>query len=275
MIEEWVVRPTLSTPATQAEIERIIGKGWHAEQKIDGERLLVHVHDGKVVPINRSGQTSRSQAGLKEALEAFVWFDGEWCFDGELIGGVYYVFDMPRALQDLFGLPYSDRRGVLENLWKGLNMPENVKLLPSYTDLTECLGLVERVLNNKGEGIIFKKGAAGYQPGKRTRDSLKWKFVKDIDAVVMETGKDGKSNMVVGLCHDETGEMIEIADVTALAGDGARVETGDVVQVRFLYVSNDNRLVQPTLPRIRTDKTPKECLYSQLDEFKTSKEVLS
>jgi hypothetical protein len=111
-----------------------------------------------------------------------------------------------------------------------------------------------------------------YQEGTRSRDVLKWKRVKDLDAVVIDRNRGGKSNFILGL-YNEDGEMVEIGAVSALTGDGPRIEVGSVVSVSYLYCSDDGQLVQPVMPRLRTSKDAWECVTSQLQY--TNKELLA
>ena len=52
------------------------------------------------------------------------------------------------------------------------------------------------------------------------------------------------------------------------------VKAGDVVEVQILYVSDDDRLYQPTRPRLRDDKTATECTWDQLEPNKTDKTLI-
>jgi hypothetical protein len=49
---------------------------------------------------------------------------------------------------------------------------------------------------------------------------------------------------------------------------------GDVVTVILLYSTDDNRLYQPTMPKIRLDKAPEECGWDQLDLCRTNKNTV-
>lgn len=269
-VTDWIIQPALADSADdQTAIRHLSSDEWRCEQKVDGVRLLVHVHQGKVVGINRKGVITLMPP---EVANAFVWFDGEWVFDGELVKNTYWVFDMPRAL-DLVtpSVPYGDRRSLLEQVWDGFEMPACVSLLPSLQDSVSKIKATSALREAGGEGVMLKRTAAPYSPGRRTKDVLKYKFVKDVDCIVMQLGLEGKQNFSVGLVDEETGEIIEVATVSALTGDGPRVEIGNVVTVRYLYASDDRRLVQPTLPRLRDDKSPGECVMGQL-KF-TTKEV--
>ena len=112
-----------------------------------------------------------------------------------------------------------------------------------------------------------------YTPGLRSPGILKAKFVKTVDCVVLGLRRNGKDNVVIGL-HDADGTMVDIGEVTGLAGDGNTLKVGEVCEVQYLYAVDPlrPRLVQPTRPTRRTDKTPDECTLDQI-QF-TDKTVL-
>ena len=270
-ISEWLVVPTLAVPVdSDAQALMLLqNPNYHAEQKLDGVRLMVCLHDGEVTGINRRGVPTLV---TNRITEAFQYFDGTWALDGELVKGVFWVFVLPRALSSVTPrTPYGERRAILEELWPNLLLPDCVRLLPSFTDEVEKLELVQKLRAANCEGVMLKDGNAPYPAGLRTRSTRKFKFIKDVDCIVIGTNIEGKSNMALGLMTDD-GDIVEVATITALAGDGMR-RVGEVVTVKCLYVSDDNRLVQPTLPKWRQDKTPDECSFSQLESLKTNKEV--
>lgn len=269
---DWLIAPALAdTTSTERAVRLLSDPAWLATQKGDGVRLLIICHEGKVYGVNRRGSLVTVPAKI---AEPFRHMEGSWAFDGELISNRYYIFDMPRAL-DLVGLdtPHSTRRKALEDLFPKVGFPDCVQLLPSYSDTEDKLVLAQRLLESNREGVVLKRASSSYVPGKRTSDWLKLKFTKDIDCIVVDKGVDGKSNLALGLMRED-GVVKEIAHASALTGDGMSVGVGDVVTVQFLYVSDDDHLVQPTKPRLRADKKPSECGWDQLEHYKVNKEIL-
>lgn len=45
--------------------------------------------------------------------------------------------------------------------------------------------------------------------------------------------------------------------------------------MRVVYVSDDDRLIQPTLPTLRDDKRPDECTIDQMATARTNKNLLT
>jgi ATP-dependent DNA ligase len=133
------------------------------------------------------------------------------------------------------------------------------------------LALVEQVVIGRGEGLIAKRVGAVYREGLRSRDWVKIKRHHEIDCVVTWLGAE-RANMGVGLYDGD--HLVDVAEVGRLTGDGRRCQVGDVVTVRCLYASDTNRLIQPTLPRLRTDKTARECTLDQLHAARTNPHLL-
>lgn len=250
-----------------------------AEQKIDGDRILAHVVNGEVTYITRNGKV-RAKGMPRAVTEWFATFGGDWVFDGEIIDGtVLWIFDMPLSPSIQPSHRWIDRRRALESVFDSRHASEVVRLLPTAVDLDDKQRLVTETYTGGGEGIILKRTDSPYRWGARPSAWRKFKFVSDCDCVVMKTKVQGKDNMVLGLYTDTkprglplktlihehgNGWLIEIAHCTALSGDGTSITDGDVVTVQYLYATDGNRLYQPTLPRIRTDKAPTECTFNQL-----------
>lgn len=252
---------------------------FNCQQKLDGQRVLVEIVDGKVVPFNRNGDPR--PAGLpvpiKECLQQSL--QGHWALDGEMIGDTYWVFDLLRALEVVSpSTPCAHRLHVLEEFFTVWQPPPCIQVVPRACTAEDKKALAKKVYESGGEGLILRDATRPYHEGRRTSDILKAKFVKTVDAIVLEKGCDGKDNLVLGVYRDESafaaGEKpIEIAHCTALSGDGAKVQIGDVVEVTYLTWSG-TRLVQPTRPVFRTDKRPNECLLSQLQIGATKVPIL-
>lgn len=268
---ELIVKPMLAESVDKANLPKLAEDNRVAfEQKVDGTRQLVHVDNGKVFVANRQGKAKANGAMPGPVMAFFsVMRGGPYIFDGELVGRTFWLFDWPVASSYVTcSDPYSYRRDVL-NLWYaewGAN--EHVRLLPSLREPLGKLELARDLFANGAEGVMVKDLGGPYVSGKRTRYIRKAKFTWDADCVVVDRGRglsdDGtpKDNIVVAVY--DNGTLREIGEVTALAGDGAKVKVGDVVCVKYLYVTAEHRLYQPTYPKIRTDKSAEECTMDQL-----------
>jgi ATP-dependent DNA ligase len=239
---------------------------WWFQQKVDGVRTLIVCNDGDVRPYNRNGALLTKEVPFP-VLKALSPFRGQnVVLDGELVEGVLWVFDLP-AFGTTVSLrsSYEDRLEALELIVPALNAPD-IRLLSTARTFDEKLMLAKDVLAAGLEGIIVRDKTAPYVPGLRAPTILKAKFTKHVDAVVMAVNLDGKQNMRLG-AYDSAGRLVSIGECTGLSGDGPEIcekeLVGAVVEVRYLSVYHQ-RLYQPNMPRLRTDKAPEECTLDQL-----------
>jgi ATP-dependent DNA ligase len=66
--------------------------------------------------------------------------------------------------------------------------------------------------------------------------------------------------------YDDERRLVELGNVgsTVESVDPRKVKKGSVLEVRFQEVTRDRKLRAPFILRVRHDKTPEECLLSQL-----------
>lgn len=242
---------------------------WWAQQKLDGDRVLFVVNDGTVTALNRNGE-ARSNLVPRAVAKAFQ-MRGTWVFDGELMSdGTYWLFDMPIAEEHVKpSAPYEFRLVVLERFFEAWAPDPCIRLLPTARTTAAKVSLLEATREARAEGVVFKDASAPYRPGKRTAVMLKCKYTKTVDCFVSDVARDGRANCHVSV-YDARGREVEIGSVATQGKPPVR--KGDVVEVRYLYASEDRRLYQPTLLRVRRDKYPVDCMIDQL-QF-TSRDVI-
>lgn len=170
-----------------------------AEEKFDGQRLIVRVSD-KLEMWSRTGKDSMSKklskALMKELLQLpHGTYDGELFLPGGYSSDVsnsdnvnklhYIVFDVLEYDQHgvwvhLHAQPFHYRRRFLTDM---LTFAESKSHL-SFIHLSEIFPLqnrrdltvlVEKIWDEKGEGVIVKDTEAPYSPGKRTSAFMKLK----------------------------------------------------------------------------------------------------
>lgn len=241
---------------------------WSFEQKLDGDRVVMVVQNGGIAPINRNGDRY-SKRIPKGILQDFLHpsFIGEWAFDGELLGGRYNVFDIQMASNlgdqlDLREEPFYRRRAFLDGLF--------ARWAPFHVDLVPCLqtphgkdDLVNRVRAANGEGIVLKHKDGLYYNALRSHEMLKMKFTETADVIVKTTWREGKRSIGIEV-FDSKGGKVDVGACTMTEKNLARVNVGDVVEVRYLYRGAGGNLFQPRFLRLRTDKPADQCLESQL-----------
>jgi bifunctional non-homologous end joining protein LigD len=292
---------------------------WAYEMKWDGLRALAYVSDGRARLLSRTGQDITGGYPELAALGAALGqrqavLDGEIVALGEdgwpdfellqqrmnarsdalsqrLVAGVpvtYLAFDLlhldGRALLDE---PYHERRALLSGL--GLT-GARWQSPPSFTG--ETGPDVQAVSRQYGlEGIVAKRLASRYEPGKRTGSWRKIKNVRQQEVVVggWKPGEGARSGQIGSLLigvqgqaglayagHVGTGfsqqTLRMLGDLlaplrratspfaTAVPPEHARpavwVEPSVVIEVRFAGWTRAGRMRAPSYRGLRTDKDP-------------------
>jgi ATP-dependent DNA ligase len=249
------------------------------EQKLDGTRALVHVRDGEARFFGRNGQPLKHAAAaahfaaLRPALESL---DGEHVLDGEIISetGELWLFDVPQSTAGN-GVKPSDplaaRRLLLIGLGRVLtDRNPRIRVTPQETDAVEKARLLVAVEQGGGEGVMLKALDAPYDGGVRVKHSVKAKFVKTADVIVLERDVKGKKNAVLGVWDPVGLAFDEVGACSMIGKDDAKV--GDVIEVAYLNWTG-TKLYQPRFLRVRDDKGQVDCLMEQFPEY--SKAVIA
>jgi bifunctional non-homologous end joining protein LigD len=226
------IAPTLATTSELPDDDA----GWAYEMKWDGIRAIGYVEGGRVTLLSRNDRDVTSTypelRRLGEALGSTqVVLDGEIvCFDehghpsfGRLqqrLGVtsaaqtrrlasthpvVYIVFDLLHLDGvSTLALPYTERRARLE----GLELAGPAWQTPPALD-GAGRDLLDATKEQGLEGLIAKRSNSPYQPGRRTRDWLKIKNIRDVEVVVggWHPGegrrKDTLGALLVGIPDDD------------------------------------------------------------------------
>lgn len=266
------------------------------EQKADGIRAQLRIADGELLLLAYRGELLRSSTALKalpgisqHCLELVETSKQRrkpiFHLDGEIIGSTtFWAFDLLDYGSNLRHQPFELRRDRLEEFFKILTHtvdggfgkssssatgPERLKLLPCARTTKQKQRLVETLLEQHAEGVMIKHRAAPYDVGRRVYHSLKLKFTKTVDCIILQRNRDRDCNAVLGVYDGK--RVVEIGCCSMIGKPDAQV--GDVVEVEYLYAMK--RLVQPTLLRLRPDKRacPRDCSIDQLSF--TKKEIIT
>lgn len=269
------MKPMLATPGGDSAHLLCNNDDWIASVKMDGHRLIVVIEGKKVTFLSRTGKPLPVSDELKCAFNFLtdISLDARRIvIDGEYMPkeGRYYVFDLP----ELTGFvspetPLDTRLSLIPTLLNG--HPDCIEILPTWETTKDKIDAVGRIKARGGEGLVFKKRSSRYQPNRRSKAWVKLKFVHDVDCVVVDANRNGKTNWALAV-NDGT-KWVEVGEVSGLTGDKDLIQIGDVVKVTCLYASEDNRLVQPVSPQRREDKSPLECTLDQLDSIRPNRDI--
>jgi bifunctional non-homologous end joining protein LigD len=310
-----LVRPMLASPGDLPPEDR--QDAWAFEMKWDGVRAVVYVGDGEVRVMTRNdrevGATYPELRGLADALPGRrVVLDGEIVALDEagrpsfgqlqarmhvqrpsaaLLTKVpvsFLAFDLLHLDGELLtSTAYDERRAALEGL--ALDGP-HWATPPAFEgdgsaarDASEQQGL---------EGVIAKRRASTYHPGRRTKDWVKVKHVRMQEVVVGgwspgEGNRTGRIGSLLLGVHDDDGRLVYAGhvgtgfSVRVLEDLGARLARLErrtppfadevprahargarwvrpelVGEVAFTEWTRDGRLRHPTWRGLRPDKDP-------------------
>ncbi len=312
-----LIRPMLATPGdvTSPETE----DQWAFEMKWDGVRAVVYVDGGSVRVLTRNDRevlaTYPELAGLSAALGGRqVIVDGEIvALDaagrpsfGELQArmhvqhpGASLLAKVPVSLlvfdvlhldgTSLLTRTYDERRSVLEDL--GLDGPYWATP-PAFEG--DGAAAMEVSRQQDLEGVIAKRRAAAYQPGRRSRDWVKVKHIRMQEVVIGgwspgEGNRTGRIGSLLLGVNDDQGRLLYAGHVgtgfssAVLADLGSRLERLErttppfadevprphakgarwvsptlVGEVAFAEWTREGRLRHPTWRGLRPDRGPGE-----------------
>lgn len=248
----------------------VLDDNFYMEQKLDGVRLAIVVADNKVTGYGRRNETFVDST----IVTLLSGISDEWVLDGEMVDGVFWVFDLPRAPGIKSHFPFELRRKALETVMGVLTERcPIVRLVPCAKTRNEKLRLAQWCVDNHAEGLMIKAVNGPYTEGKRSDFSLKAKLLETVDCIVTEIGREGKRSIAVSL-YDERGNLVDVGSVAVTERMLDRLQLGDCIEARYLYANNADkpRLYQPAFLRVRSDKIAAECTLDQL-KF-TSHQVL-
>lgn len=256
------MKAMLPTGVDRDQLDRYLDDpAWCIAEKHDGDRVIGHARNVTWQFFNRDGApyTKAIPTRVREFVDSLPT---TFVLDGELVDGVWHLFDVVIAGADL-----ASRLGIVEGVADAaveLGYDDVIQAVPHLTHPIRKRQLVENVIAASGEGFVVKRLESLYQSG-RAVDWVKIKLVVDADFVVVGKGEGGKSNLLLSVYRD--GALIDppVAKCSALTGDGPRVQIGDVVTCTLLAMSAGGRAVQCVKPRLRTGEVqPSQCTWAAL-----------
>ena len=291
------------------------GAGWSFEFKWDGIRALLDVGEDGVRLTSRRGNDI--SAGYPELLAQAAGV-GDALLDGEIVAFVdgrpsfgrlqtrmhlrgaknvaraaadapvtFVAFDLLRRFGvDLTTRPYTERRATLERF---AAENDGWTLSPTFDDGPAT----EQVAREHGlEGVVAKRADSLYQPGRRSEQWRKLRFVRAGDFAVIgwegaAESPDTLSSLILAMTTDDglrfagkVGSGLSGRSAPAIRGRltarassavadvprsiGGRhmhwVEPELVVEVEFASWTGERRLRHPVFRGVRDDKTVQEAL---------------
>ncbi|WP_081601668.1 WGR domain-containing protein [Thiobacillus denitrificans] len=255
------VLPQLLNPVEECGLDDLFADlAWCLQEKYDGERRMVSNVGGEWFGINRKGLRVALPMPVVEALGVV---SANTIIDGELIGDVYYAFDiLERNGTDLREYPYEDRHDALMREVRALD-PKVVVLVDIHVSEDEKREAYALVEGKKGEGVVFKRLRAAYTVGRPSSGGtqLKYKFVES-GTFVVDSQNDSKRSVQVA-AFDQNGNKVLLGNVS-IPPNYDIPSVGDIVEVQYLYAYKGGSLYQPIYRGKRADQSLEDCTLSQL-----------
>jgi len=233
--------PLLLSEITPDEAQRFLcDRDYFAQEKMDGWRLLTQHKSGEFVASNRKALSIGIASDVEQELKEI----GYHTLDGELVSGVYHLFDILES--DGRDLRNSSYRTRFETLQKLLSRHKfnKIKLVNSAFYEFDKQRLWQDCLHK--EGVVFKKQTAPYVAG-ISPDYMKCKHWSDVSVKVI--GINQKASIQVGIM--DGGKIKSVGNVTIIGHNTPAI--GDIVDVTYLYVGAKGNLYQPKYRGVRTD----------------------
>jgi ATP-dependent DNA ligase len=242
------------------------------EPKYDGVRVFLFKSGDKLVLSSKHGgvYTPKGTPQVFSRVPEFLHAPHRMILDGEYLareGKGLFFFDVLQVdNRDVRRKPLTERKKILREILKGtgLEVPYTMARSPE-----RIVSLRDERVRAGGEGVVVKNPLSSYgQPN----SWLKMKRFDTIDCFVVgyqetqEMKRTGTARSWSMGVYDDAGGLVNIGNVGSMVEgvDPRRVKKGSVVEVRFQEVTRDKKLRAPFILRVRHDKTPEECLLSQL-----------
>lgn len=263
------VRPQLLNAIEKDQVQHYIDSDDHClQEKMDGERVMLHVVDNEAIASNRKGLVVDMPKAIHSDALAIAktasTHDGNAALllDGERIGDHYYAFDLLEVgNSDMRDRPYIERFDLLEKIISVANT-SNIVLVPAYFGSDAKATKMAEINGRAGEGVVFKHLAAPYSPGRPNSGGtqLKYKFYETASLIAGPMNGD-RASVQMFILND--GVKTNVGNATIPPNKQAPKE-GDVIEVKYLYAFKGGCLFQPQYLCVRSDIDVSECDESQL-----------
>ena len=176
--------------------------------------------------------------------------------DGELVGGVYYVFDcLSHNGEDLRTDSYLNRFSTLVEKVIGDRMLYQVDIVTTAYGTNEKRKLVQSMEHK--EGVVFKELSAPHTVGRPNSggSQFKCKFWSSATCVVSAVNNavgSTKTKRSVAVAVDSPEGFVQVGNVT-VPPNYEMPNEGDLVEVKYLYAYKAGSLYQPQYLGTRDD----------------------
>jgi ATP-dependent DNA ligase len=256
-----LIKSELPTEINETALVRLIhDDNFGMQEKHNGERRTICKEGDRIRSWNREGVEGK---GLPASITGLLRRHpmATMVLDVEVVKEKAFVIDvLVLDGQQLFDKEYSIREAKMHETFDGYQRSRNI--IPVYTARTtkEKLDLFLRCKRTKCEGVCLKDMTASFKQG-RSGQHFKFKFWKELDAVVIGNSVKGHDSVEIGVYDGK--QLKRIAACTKKKQ--YPVKPGDVITVEYLYGTGNRNIVQLTMVRKRSDKKPCQCTIDQIE----------
>jgi ATP-dependent DNA ligase len=233
------------------------------EPKLDGIRVFLFKSGEKLVLSSKHGAvfTPKGNPKVFARVPEFTHAPHQMILDGEYLSDEgLFLFDVLQIDdRDVRTLLLPERKKILREILRGTDLEVPNKVANTSEEITEYM---KDTLKEGGEGLIVKNPASTYgHPG----SWLKLKRFDTVDCFIVDYEETQEMSGYIAV-YGERGERVDLGKVGAFVEsvDPRQVKIGSVVELRFQEVTDDQKLRAPFILKVRHDKTPEECLLSQI-----------
>ncbi len=227
-----------------------------AQEKLDGRRRTLFSKGTKSHGANRKGLITPL---TMEVMSDIQCVPNGCILDGEDLGEHVVVFDILNNVS----LSYRERYDSLVENTEGC---EIITIAETAWTTEEKKALLQKLMDNNREGIVFKLISAPYTSGRPASGGtqLKHKFYATASCIVSSVSKSKRS---VGIMLLKGKSEIPVGNVTVYPNQDIP-KLDSIIEVKYLYAYEGGSLYQPVLlgtgDCTRDDIERAECTYSQL-----------
>jgi len=241
------------------------------EPKYDGIRVFLFKSGDRLVLSSKHGgiYTPKGTPQVFSRVPEFTHAPDRMILDGEYVAREakgLFLFDVLQVdNRDIRPKPLIERKKVLREILRGTGLEVPYTLAKTEEQI---IVLRDATVKEGREGIVVKNPQSSYaQP----KSWLKLKRFDTVDVFVtglvetQEMKRSGVPRSWSVAVYDDNGQIVDLGNVgsTVERVDPRHVKKGSVIEVRFQELTRDKKLRAPFVLRIRHDKTPDECLFSQ------------
>lgn len=265
-VSEW--QPQLLNAIEDAQAQALlIDPAFGLQEKLNGvNRITGTTEDGEPFAVNKTGEPVPMTDALARELRRLHERIGRIVLPGEWVNDHLAVHDALWCYQDLRNVAFVDRYSELYAISPYFS-PEVLTLVQLHVTKNDKIAAYMEIDEAGREGVVFKRLAAPYRPGRPASggDQLKYKFWADEPAHVIVAGYNGDKASFKMEMIDRSGARVFVGNC-GTSGQPLP-PLGAIVEIKYLYVvalPPRGCLVQPGYLGVKDLGVTGDCRIEQL-----------